>query len=201
MQKEGEIVQPRPKKNRADLADELEFFMELRNKLMKERCDSSNSYCSFGTQKGLGFVGNRIKVLCKRLGITAGTAHSSPAISDPTDPLEKHVNDLSSTIGADPIQDDGDGSADGCGDEEEEDEMEWGKPAMEEEEEVRRITGPTPMSEIDAEAVVEADAQVTDVSENLVLKPDSILTNTTAKVPINDDGHAQADAMVSTMMR
>lgn len=207
VQMEEEVVQrnqPRRKKNRADLADELEFFTELRNTLMKkkkkkvkgtpekERFDSSNSYRSLGTQKGLGFVDNRIKVLRKRLGITGGTAHTSPAISDLTDPSGKHVNDLSdlsSTLGADPISDDDDG-ADGSGDEEEEDEMECGKPAMEEEEEeeIPRITGSTPMSEIDAEAVMEADAQDTDVSE----KPDPIPTNTTAKVPINDDGHDRA---------
>lgn len=208
MQMEEEVVQrnqPRRKKNRADLADELEFFTELRNRLMmkkkkkkkekgtpeKERFYSSNSYHSLGTQKGLGFLDNRIKALSKRLGITAGTAHTSPAISDLTEPSGKHVNDLSdlsSTLGADPFSDDDDG-ADGSGDDEEEDEMECGKPAMEEEERVQRITGSTPMSEIDAEAVMEADAQDTDVSE----KPDPIPTNTTAKVSINDDGHDRAD--------
>ena len=78
--------------------------------------------------------------------------------------------------------------ADGSGDDEEEDKMECGKPAMEEEE-VQRITGSTPISEIDAEAVMEADAQDTDVSE----KPDPIPTNTTAKVSINSDGHDRAD--------
>ncbi|KAF7034825.1 hypothetical protein CFC21_045790 [Triticum aestivum] len=66
--------------------------------------------------------------------------------------------------------------------------MECGKPAMEEEG-VQRITGSTPISEIDAEAVMEADAQDTDVSE----KPDPIPTNTTAKVSINSDGHDRAD--------
>ncbi|XP_020175223.3 uncharacterized protein [Aegilops tauschii subsp. strangulata] len=202
VQMEEEVVQrnqPRRKKNRADLADELEFFTDLRNTLMmmkkktkkekgtpeKERFDSSNSYRSLGTQKGLGFLDNRIKVLRKRLGITAGTAHTSPAISDLSDPSGKPMNglsDLSSTLGADPISDDDDDGADGSGDDEEEDEMECGMPAMEEEE-ARRITGSTPISEIDAEAVMEADAQDTDVSE----KPDPIPTNTTAKVSINNE--------------
>ena len=58
--------------------------------------------------------------------------------------------------------------ADGSGDDEEEDEMECGKPAMEEEG-VQRITGSTPISEIDAEAVMGA------------------------KVSINGDGHDRAD--------
>ncbi|KAF7083416.1 hypothetical protein CFC21_087209 [Triticum aestivum] len=188
MQMEEKVVQrnqPRRKRNRADLADELEFFTDLRNTLMKkkkkkqkkdkgtpekERFDSSNSYRSLGTQKGLGFLDNRIKVLRKRMGITAGTAHTSPAISDLSDPSGKHMNglsDLSSTLGADPISDDDDG-ADGSGDDEEEDKMECGKPAMEEEE-VQRITGSTPISEIDAEAVMGA------------------------KVSINGDGHDRAD--------
>ncbi|KAM3197718.1 hypothetical protein ACQJBY_073038 [Aegilops geniculata] len=200
MQMEEEVVQrnqPRLKKNRADLADELEFFTDLRNTLMmmkkkeKERFDSSNSYRSLGTQKGLGFLDNRIKVLRKRLGITAGTAHTSPAISDLSDPSGKHMNgliDLSSTLGADPISDDDDDGADGSGDDEEEDEMECGKPAMEEEE-AQRITGSTPISEIDAEAVMEAVAQDTDVSE----KPDPIPTNTTAKVSINNEVLDEAD--------
>ncbi|KAF7027642.1 hypothetical protein CFC21_039669 [Triticum aestivum] len=198
MQMEEEVEQrnqPRHKKNQADLADELEFFTDLRHMLMikknkekekgtpeKERFDSSNSYRSLGTQKGLGFLDNRIKVLRKRMGITAGTANTSPAISDLSDPSRKHMNglsDLSSTLGADPISNDDDG-ADGSGDDEEEDKMECGKPAMEEEE-VQRITGSTPISEIDAESVMEADAQDTDVSE----KPDPIPTNTTAKVSIN----------------
>ncbi|KAM3346623.1 hypothetical protein ACQJBY_020915 [Aegilops geniculata] len=190
MQMEEEVVQrnqPRRKNNRADLADELEFFTDLRNTLMmkkkekgtpeKERFDSSNSYRSLGTQKGLSFLDNRIKVLRKRLGITAGTAHTSPTISDLTDPSGKHMNDLSdlsSTLGADPISDDDDG-ADGSGDDEEEDEMECGKPAMEEG--VQRFTGSTPISEIDA------DAQDTDVSD----KPDPIPTNATAKVSINNE--------------
>ncbi|XBI24630.1 hypothetical protein VPH35_049708 [Triticum aestivum] len=207
MQMEEGVVQrnqPRLKRNRADLADELEFFTDLRNTLMKkkkkqkkekgtpekERFDSSNSYRNLGTQKGLGFLDNRIKVLRKRMGIAAGTAHTSPAISDLSDPSGKHMNglsDLSSTLGADPVSDDDDG-ADGSGDDEEEGEMECGKPAMEEEG-VQRITGSTPISEIDAEAVIEADAQDTDVSE----KPDPIPTNTTAKVSINGDGHDRAD--------
>ena len=208
MQMEEGVVQrnqPRRKRNRADLADELEFFTDLRNTLMKkkkkkqkkekgtpekERFDSSNSYRNLGTQKGLGFLDNRIKVLRKRMGIAAGTAHTSPAISDLSDPSGKHMNglsDLSSTLGADPVSDDDDG-ADGSGDDEEEGEMECGKPAMEEEG-VQRITGSTPISEIDAEAVIEADAQDTDVSE----KPDPIPTNTTAKVSINGDGHDRAD--------
>uniref|UniRef100_M8C5K9 DUF6598 domain-containing protein n=1 Tax=Aegilops tauschii TaxID=37682 RepID=M8C5K9_AEGTA len=182
---EEEVVQrnqPRRKKNRADLADELEFFTDLRNTLMmmkkktkkekgtpeKERFDSSNSYRSLGTQKGLGFLDNRIKVLRKRLGISGKPMNG--------------LSDLSSTLGADPISDDDDDGADGSGDDEEEDEMECGMPAMEEEE-ARRITGSTPISEIDAEAVMEADAQDTDVSE----KPDPIPTNTTAKVSINNE--------------
>ncbi|XP_037404088.1 uncharacterized protein LOC119266915 [Triticum dicoccoides] len=68
--------------------------------------------------------------------------------------------------------------ADGSGDDEEEDEMECGKPAMEEDG-VQRITGSTPIPEIDAEA----DAQDTDVSE----KPDPIPTNTMAKASINNE--------------
>ncbi|VAH72222.1 unnamed protein product [Triticum turgidum subsp. durum] len=168
MQMEEEVEQrnqPRRKKNQADLADELEFFTDLRHMLMikknkekekgtpeKERFDSSNSYRSLGTQKGLCFLDNRIKVLRKRMGITAGTAHTSPAISDLSDPSGKHMN------GADPISDDVDG-ADGSGDDEEEDRMECGKPAMEEEE-VQRITGSTPISEIDAEAVMEAKVSI-----------------------------------------
>ena len=66
MQMEEEVVlrnQPHRKKNQADLADELEFFTDLRNTLMmkknkkkkekekgmpeKERFDSSNSYRSY----------------------------------------------------------------------------------------------------------------------------------------------------------
>lgn len=85
--------QPRRKKNRADLADELEFFMELRDTLKKERFNSSNSYRSLRTQNQLGFVDDHIKILRKCLGITTETAHSSPVISDPTDPSAKRVND------------------------------------------------------------------------------------------------------------
>ena len=66
MQMEEGVVQrnqPRRKRNRADLADELEFFTDLRNTLMmkknkkkkekekgtleNERFDSSNSYRSY----------------------------------------------------------------------------------------------------------------------------------------------------------